>query len=108
MCKIICICLSIIVLSFLISISSLASVEPPQVWFDLKFPEMVIEEVRLSALQLEAVVYACQQHMNLLADGSRSGFLIGKTYMKIHVPSMLAIGVDKHTQQTNKQPQWLR
>lgn len=57
--------------------SSLASVEPPQVWFDLKFPEMVIEEVRLSALQLEAVVYACQQHMNLLADGSRSGFLIG-------------------------------
>ena len=27
--------------------------------------------------------------------------------MKIHVPSMLAIGVDKHTQQTNKQPQWL-
>ena len=22
--------------------------------------------------------------------------------MKIHVPSMLAIGVDKHTQQTNK------
>ena len=28
-------------------------------------------------------------------------------YMKIHVPSMLAIGVDKNTQQTNKQPQWL-
>ena len=33
------------------------------------------------------------------------------TYMKIHVPSMLAIGIDKCTQQTNKtleQPQWLR
>ena len=31
-------------------------------------------------------------------------------YMKIHVPSMLAIGVEtinKQTQQTNKQPQWL-
>ena len=30
--------------------------------------------------------------------------------MKIHVPSMLAIGVEtinKQTQQTNKQPQWL-
>ena len=30
--------------------------------------------------------------------------------MKIHVPSMLAIGVktiNKQTQQTNKQPQWL-
>lgn len=58
-------------------LSSLASVEPPQVYFDLKFPESVIEEVRLSSLQLEAVVYACQQHMNTLADGSRAGFLIG-------------------------------
>ena len=32
-------------------------------------------------------------------------------YMKIHVPSMLAKGVktsNKQTQQTNKQPQWLR
>ena len=31
-------------------------------------------------------------------------------YMKIHVPSMLAIGIEtikKQTQQTNKQPQWL-
>ena len=31
-------------------------------------------------------------------------------YMKIHVPSMPAIGVEtinKQTQQTNKQPQWL-
>ena len=31
-------------------------------------------------------------------------------YMKIHVPSMLAIGVEminKQTQQTNKHPQWL-
>ena len=62
--------------SFLIS--SLASVEPPQVWFDVKFPEMVMEEVRLSSLQLEAVVYACQQHMNILADGTRAGFLVGK------------------------------
>ena len=58
-------------------LSSLASVEPPQVYYDLKYPENVIEEVRLSSLQLEAVVYACQQHMNTLADGSRAGFLIG-------------------------------
>ncbi len=58
--------------------SSLASVEPPQVWFDVKFPETVIEEVRLSSLQLETIVYACQQHMNILADGTRAGFLVGK------------------------------
>ena len=67
-----------------VPLSSLASVEPPQVYYDLKFPENVIEEVRLSSLQLEAVVYACQQHMNTLADGSRAGFLIGRpTYIVI-------------------------
>ena len=58
--------------------SSLSSVEPPQVWFDLKLPSHVIEEVALSSLQLEGVIYACQQHMNILSDGSRAGFLIGK------------------------------
>ena len=30
-----------------------------------------------------------------------------KIYRKICVPSMLAIRIDKHTLQTNKQPQWL-
>ena len=58
--------------------SSLSSVEPPKVWFDLKLPAPVIDEVRLSSLQLEAVVYACQQHKNILADGSRGGYLVGK------------------------------
>ena len=58
--------------------SSLSSVEPPQVWFDLKLPQHVIEERKLSSLQLESVVYACQQHMNILADGTRAGFLVGR------------------------------
>jgi hypothetical protein len=49
------------------------------VWFDLKLPAPVIDEVRLSSLQLEAVVYACQQHKNILADGSRGGYLVGKS-----------------------------
>lgn len=31
----------------------------------------------LSALQLEAVVYACQRHEQRLPDGSRAGFFIG-------------------------------
>lgn len=68
-------------LSFSLSMmphSSLSSVEPPQVWFDLKLPSHVVEEVQLSSLQLEAVVYACQQHMNILSDGSRAGFLVGE------------------------------
>lgn len=32
----------------------------------------------LSALQLESVVYACQRHEQLLPDGSRGGFFIGR------------------------------
>ena len=28
-------------------------------------------------MQLEAVVYACQQHCNILSNGDRAGFLIG-------------------------------
>ena len=47
-------------------------------WFDLKLPSPVIDEIRLSSLQLEAIVYACQQHKNILTDGSRAGFLVGE------------------------------
>ena len=47
-------------------------------FFDLKLPQHVIEERKLSSLQLESVVYACQQHMNILTDGSRAGFLVGE------------------------------
>ncbi len=57
--------------------SSLSSVEPPQVWFDLRLPQQTIDETKLSSLQLESIVYACQQHMNILTDGSRAGFLVG-------------------------------
>ena len=57
--------------------SSLSSVDPPEVWFDLKLPQSLIKLGKLSSLQLEAVVYACQQHTNILPDGTRAGFLIG-------------------------------
>ena len=58
--------------------STLSSVEPPNVWLDLKLPSDVISEGNLSALQLEAVVYACQQHMNILGNSARAGYLVGK------------------------------
>ncbi|KAK8767521.1 hypothetical protein V5799_005700 [Amblyomma americanum] len=57
--------------------SSLSSVQPPNVWYNLSIPEEVIDRALLSALQLEAIVYASQQHEVLLPDGSRAGFLIG-------------------------------
>ncbi|XP_064461172.1 protein strawberry notch homolog 1-like isoform X2 [Ornithodoros turicata] len=57
--------------------SSLSSVTPPNVWYKLSIPEEIIDRGLLSALQLEAIVYACQQHEVLLSDGNRAGFLIG-------------------------------
>ncbi|KAK2722406.1 hypothetical protein QYM36_002818 [Artemia franciscana] len=57
--------------------ASLASVEPPDVTYKLSLPYDVIEERKLSALQLEAITYACQQHEKRLPNGKRAGFLLG-------------------------------
>ncbi|KAI8502854.1 Protein strawberry notch 2 [Branchiostoma belcheri] len=57
--------------------SSLSSVQPPDVWYKLAIPEHIIDYGYLSALQLEAITYACQQHEIFLASGERAGFLIG-------------------------------
>jgi hypothetical protein len=57
--------------------ASLSSVLPPDVYFRLNIDEEVIDEGKLSALQLESIIYASQQHDNFLSDGSRAGFLIG-------------------------------
>ena len=45
--------------------SSLSSVTPPDIkfWYVLKLPQEVIDYCHLSALQLEAVVYACHYNM---------------------------------------------
>ena len=42
--------------------ASMASVEPPDIWYKLKMPRDVIDEGHLSALQLESITYSCQQH----------------------------------------------
>lgn len=57
--------------------ASLASVEPADVWYELSIPESCIQGRKLSALQLESIVYASQQHEQFLPDGNRAGFLIG-------------------------------
>lgn len=57
--------------------ASLASVEPPDVWYKLSIPDATIDEGKLSALQLESITYASQQHEKFLPDGNRAGFLIG-------------------------------
>ncbi|XP_061933922.1 protein strawberry notch [Apis cerana] len=57
--------------------ASLSSVEPTDVWYKLSIPEETIRTGALSALQLESITYASQQHEHLLPDSTRAGFLIG-------------------------------
>ncbi|KYO39627.1 strawberry notch-like protein 2 isoform A [Alligator mississippiensis] len=57
--------------------SSLSSVTPPEVWYQTSISEETIDNGWLSALQLEAVTYAAQQHETFLPNGDRAGFLIG-------------------------------
>lgn len=57
--------------------ASLSSVEPADVKYELSIPMETINSGSLSALQLEAITYTCQQHEHILPDGSRAGFLIG-------------------------------
>lgn len=57
--------------------SSLSSVSPPDIDYRLHIPEEIFDTGRLSALQLESIVYACQKHETFLPNQSRAGFLIG-------------------------------
>lgn len=42
--------------------STLSSVPPPDITYTLSIPENTIRTGQLSALQLEAIIYACQVH----------------------------------------------
>uniref|UniRef100_A0A3P8ZDF0 Protein strawberry notch homolog 1 n=1 Tax=Esox lucius TaxID=8010 RepID=A0A3P8ZDF0_ESOLU len=57
--------------------SSLSSVSPPNVWYRLSIPEETIDRGWLSALQLEAITYAAQQHETFLPNKDRASYLIG-------------------------------
>lgn len=64
--------------------ASLSSVEPADITYTLGIPnEPTIENGLLSALQLESITYASQAHEQLLPDGTRAGFLIGKLIFSI-------------------------
>ncbi|XP_050990520.1 protein strawberry notch homolog 2a isoform X1 [Labeo rohita] len=57
--------------------NTLSSVPPPDITYTLSIPDNTINSGLLSALQLEAIIYACQQHEVILQNGQRAGFLIG-------------------------------
>ncbi|XP_060797351.1 si:ch73-63e15.2 isoform X2 [Neoarius graeffei] len=57
--------------------NTLSSVPPPDISYTLSIPKAIIDSCVLSALQLEAIIYACQQHEVILQNKQRAGFLIG-------------------------------
>ncbi|XP_041448266.1 protein strawberry notch homolog 1 isoform X2 [Drosophila obscura] len=57
--------------------ATLSSVELPDITYDLSLPAHFQVSGCLSALQLEAVIYACQAHERILPSGERAGFLLG-------------------------------
>nr|XP_015221067.1 PREDICTED: protein strawberry notch homolog 2 isoform X2 [Lepisosteus oculatus] len=57
--------------------NTLSSVPPPDITYTLSIPETTIKNGLLSDLQLEAVIYSCQQHEVILQNRQRAGFLIG-------------------------------
>ncbi len=57
--------------------ATMASVEPPDVTYKPTLPEEVIQEGRLSDVQLEAITYAGQRHQTKLPNGQTAGFWIG-------------------------------
>jgi hypothetical protein len=71
--------------------ASLSSVAPTDVWYKLGLPEDTVTTGALSALQLEAVTYASQQHEHFLPDGSRGGFLIGESAV---IPTIFIISLE--------------
>ncbi|MBX3290042.1 MAG: strawberry notch family protein [Acidobacteria bacterium] len=55
----------------------LANVEPPPIHYRPSLPRQLSETGKLSAMQIERVIYAGQAHGQRLADGSRAGISIG-------------------------------
>ena len=51
--------------------ASMSSVEPPDVWYEMSIPASTIDQCKLSALQLESITYASQQHSHFLPDNTR-------------------------------------
>jgi hypothetical protein len=61
----------------IVEAASMASVTPPNITYRPSLPLEIVTEGRLSALQLERVIYAGQRHEQRLATGARSGYYVG-------------------------------
>ena len=63
----------------IVEAGSLAAQSLPDATYNLvsSLPKDTIAEGKLSDLQLEGIVFACQRHLKILPNGSRAGFFIG-------------------------------
>ena len=61
----------------LVESAAMSVVEPPDPTYTPNLPQKIISEGRLSAAQLESIVYAGQAHQELLPSGERKGYFIG-------------------------------
>lgn len=70
---------------------SLSSVGSPEIRYTMSIPETVVDEGKISALQLEAALYACQAHEKRLPTGERVGYLIGWFYSLLFTISIITL-----------------
>ncbi|XP_038050120.1 protein FORGETTER 1-like [Patiria miniata] len=63
----------------IVEAASLAAVPLPKATYDLaaSIPRELITGGKLSRLQLEGILYACQRHQKILPNGNRAGCFIG-------------------------------
>ena len=63
----------------IVEAGSLAAQSLPNATYDLlsSLPRSAIIEGKLSDLQLEGILFACQRHLKILPNGNRAGFFIG-------------------------------
>jgi hypothetical protein len=61
----------------IVEAASMAAVDPPAITYEPHLPPEVVDEGKLSNVQLEAVLYAGQRHSQILPNGHRAGFFVG-------------------------------
>jgi hypothetical protein len=59
------------------SILGSVSLPPPAYPIERSLPAELIANTKLSCLQLEGVLFACQRHLRVFANGERAGFFLG-------------------------------
>lgn len=61
----------------MVETASLSSVSSPEIVYHMHIPEEIVDSGKISSLQMEAALYACQAHERFLPSGERFGYLIG-------------------------------